>query len=290
MAPKQVKLKVKIYAELIYLSYEMWYNCHIRKGDVTMRNKEVINKYIVLCNQGKTRNQIAEILGVTLRSVANYRITTGVEPASAKRKANLNEDYFSVIDTEEKVYILGFIFADGYLETDERTLTFNIHEKDLDILLKIKEALDCGNEVKKSSTKNCVRLHLSSVKLVSDLKKIGISRAKSATIQFPVLKESLYKHFIRGYFDGDGHIGNRQCALVIGSDSFYKGFNDYIKRVFNKELYTNDMGSYHRVQFNRRDHNIIKWIYKGSTIYLDRKYKRYLEYWDSYTERIRSRG
>lgn len=261
-----------------------------REGDVTMKNEKNLKTYLTLCEQGKNRKEISDIMGVTLRSVTNYQKKTGVKPVYNPRLPNLNEDYFSTIDTEEKAYILGFIYADGYLESNERTLTFNISQKDMDILLKIKKALKCGNEVKKSSTKNCVRLHLSSIKLVSDLKKLGVSRRKSLVISFPKLDEKLYRHFIRGYFDGDGHIGKRQCALIVGSKSFYKGFSEYIKRVFNKELYKNDMGNYYRIQFNRADHEIIKWMYQDSNIYLDRKHKAYLEHWHGYTERIRSRG
>ena len=255
-----------------------------------MKYKKRIETYLKLCKEGKNRKEISEIMGVTLRTVTNYQKITGVKPVYNPRLPNLNEDYFSVIDTEEKAYILGFIYADGYLESNERSLTFNISQKDIDILLKIKKALECGNEIRESSTENCVRLYLSSVKLVSDLKKLGVSRRKSSVIQFPKMKESLYRHFIRGFFDGDGHIGKRQCALVIGSKNFYEGFSKFIKRTFNKELYKNDMGNYYRIQFNRADHEIIKWMYKDSNIYLDRKYKAYLDHWHGYTERIRGRG
>lgn len=246
--------------------------------------------YLELCKQGKSRKEISEIMSVSLRSVTNYQKNTGIKPIYAPRTAKLNEEYFSKVDSEEKAYILGFIFADGYIESNERTLTLNISRKDIDILQKIQKALNCGNEIKESSTKNCVRLYLSSTKLVKDLKRLGVSRKKSSSIPFPDLEEDLYRHFIRGFFDGDGHIGKRQCALIIGSDSFYKGFEDYIKRTFNISLYKNDMNNYYRVQFNRKDHEIIKWMYKDSVIYLDRKYKTYLEYWNGYTERIRSRG
>lgn len=34
---------------------------------------------------------------------------------------DLNEHFFDVIDTEEKAYWLGFIFADGYVAKDRPT-------------------------------------------------------------------------------------------------------------------------------------------------------------------------
>lgn len=247
-----------------------------------MRNEQTLNQYIELCNQGKNRKEIAEILNVSLRSVTNYQKTTGIFPASNKRKAKLDEDFFSNIDSEEKAYILGFLFADGYLESNERTVTLNISKKDIDIIYKIKDSMNCENEIRKSSTKNCVRLYMSSIKLVSDLKRLGFERRKSLTISFPDIGDELIRHFIRGFFDGDGHVGERQCALVIGSEKFFNEFNIIIKNKFGKELYYNDMGNYYRVQFNRRDHDVIKWMYENSSIYLDRKYKAYNEYWKRY--------
>lgn len=34
------------------------------------------------------------------------------------KKYELNENYFNVIDSHEKAYILGFIYADGYNRED----------------------------------------------------------------------------------------------------------------------------------------------------------------------------
>ena len=47
---------------------------------------------------------------------------------------------------------------------------------------------------------------MNSVYLVSKLKALGVVPNKSAIIQLPNIEYSLYKHFIRGYFDGDGYL------------------------------------------------------------------------------------
>lgn len=248
-----------------------------------MKYEQTLNQYIELCNQGKNRKEITEILHVSLRSVTNYQKATGVFPASNKRKARLDEEFFSTIDSEEKAYILGFLFADGYLESNERVVTLNVSKKDIDVIYKIKDSMHCENEIRQSSTKNCVRLYMASIKLVSDLKKLGFDRNKSLTISFPDISDGLIRHFIRGFFDGDGHVGKRQCVLVIGSEKFFNDFNHIIEKEFGKKLYHNNMGNYYRVQFNRCDHEIIKWLYDNCSIYLDRKYKAYKQYWESYS-------
>ena len=54
-------------------------------------------------------------------------------------------------------------------------------------------------------------------KIFKDLIKLGVTPRKSLTLKFPTfLNEDLMRHFIRGYFDGDGCIwdGKRQKRIV----------------------------------------------------------------------------
>ena len=44
---------------------------------------------------------------------------------------DLNEHFFDVIDTEEKAYWLGFIFADGYVAKDRPTFAMNLQYSDI---------------------------------------------------------------------------------------------------------------------------------------------------------------
>ena len=248
-----------------------------------MTKSERIKNYIKLCKLNYTSKEIMEELNVSRRTLTSYAKESGVKPKKIIRKANVDENYFEKIDTEDKAYILGFIFADGYIESHERALTFNISKKDIDILYTIKKFTKCGNEIRKSSTKNCIRLYISSKKIVNDLKKLGVTRNKSLSINFPKLDGNLYRHFLRGYFDGDGHIGKRQCVVVIGSKFFLDGFDDLVFKKFNKSVYRSNMGNYYRVQLNRCDVDIIKWIYQDSSVYLNRKYNEYLTHWSNYT-------
>lgn len=255
-----------------------------------MKNQDMLDKYIELCKNEKTINEITEILGVTRRTITNYKKTTNVSPKSDKRKPKLDVDFFKKIDAEEKAYILGFIFADGYIESNNRTLTININKKDIAFLERVKKEMKCENEIRKSSTKGCVRLHLSSIELVNDVSKFGIVKNKTFSLKLPELQSELHRHFLRGYFDGDGYIGKHQCVLVVGSESFLTELTDYIKNKFGQEVYTQKMGNYYRMVFGRKNHEIIKWMYEGNNISLERKNNSYLENWHGYTERVRSRG
>ena len=130
-----------------------------------------------------------------------------------------NHDYFKIIDTEEKAYILGFLYADGY-NSDKQIVIAQL-EQDVDILEKINKAINADNQIKKviqkSNKKTKCILCYSSVDMCKDLTNLGCFRNKSLTCTFPTfLNASLIRHFIRGYFDGDGcvWVGKRKVMTV----------------------------------------------------------------------------
>lgn len=250
-----------------------------------MSIQDRLSEFKILCEEGFSTKEILNKMNITRRTLNNYENKLGIKCKKDYRKANLNENFFDNIDNEFKAYILGFIYADGYIESNERTLTFNINLKDIDVLEKIRKCINSNGNYAKSSTPNCVRLHLSSVKIVKSLKEIGVTRNKTKTIKFPKIKEELYRHFLRGYFDGDGHIGKRQCALVIGSETMFNDFYNFIYEKFGIKLYYQKNNNYYRVQFNRKDKDIIDWLYSDSQIYLDRKYTAYIENWKYYNRK-----
>ena len=64
----------------------------------------------------------------------------GYEAKSAselKRKYPIQEDFFDVIDTEEKAYVLGLLYADGYNNTDRNSVSLSLKESDKEILEKV---------------------------------------------------------------------------------------------------------------------------------------------------------
>ena len=48
-----------------------------------------------------------------------------------RRKYQVNEFFFDEIDSEEKAYWLGFIYADGYVNTNGNKFGINLSLKDI---------------------------------------------------------------------------------------------------------------------------------------------------------------
>lgn len=246
-----------------------------------------IEKYKILCNKNYTRQEIAKELGICLKTVTDYGKETGIKP---KRKVSMDDTYFENIDNEEKAYILGFIYADGYISTDKKALCIELNSKDIDILIKIKNLLKCKTEIRSYPQKDSVRLNVCSKKIVNDLYKLGVTKNKTKIIKLPLLRDDLYRHFFRGYCDGDGHIGFKRVNIVTGSENFYNDILYFLKNKFNEEINSRKEKNYWLIDLYRRNLSIIEWMYSDSKIYLDRKYNSYVENWVSYAEKKRTNG
>lgn len=82
-------------------------------------------------------------------------------------------------------------------------------------------------------------LQVKSPKMVSDLEKWRCVPRKSLKIDsFPHIDASLYSHFIRGYFDGDGCLSyvkteNHYRIDFIGQEKFLKEIQIFLKILLN---------------------------------------------------------
>lgn len=126
------------------------------------------------------------------------------------KKKDYNESYFETIDSEDKAYFLGFICADGCLINDinkyRYKLNLKIHIKDIHILEEFIKKINGEMDVWINGKRNMCEISLSGKKIVSDLMDKGIFPKKTFKLTYPKINENLERHFLRGYFDGDGCI------------------------------------------------------------------------------------
>lgn len=129
-----------------------------------------------------------------------------------KNRYTINENYFSSIDNHNKAYILGLLYADGYVG-DEKTNNIILVQKNENLLLKIKEELNYTGEIKKGNkgsfenSKESFILNFSNLKIAKDLRNLGLFPNKSLKLnKLPNIKEEFKFSFLLGYFDGDGSI------------------------------------------------------------------------------------
>ena len=191
---------------------------------------EILEKYdkgqsITSLNKEYHTTKIRDLLIQNNRKVPESRKGQG----GAKRKYSLNESYFEKLDSKDKAYFLGFIYADGFItkrSSGQNILGITLAESEP--LDKFKKYIDCNKPIgvyKKTNSYSDKsvehKLALISDKLVSDIEKLGVIEQKTLVLTFPELPKELISHFIRGYFDGDG-------SVFVHRDSHSKETRDYL--------------------------------------------------------------
>lgn len=210
--------------------------------------------------------------------------------------------YFDIIDTEEKAYWLGFLTADGWISKNEQTgsgaVGIELQYGDIDHLKKFNKSIS-GNyqitdrwrtcSISKYPNKKhhmcCIRIF--SIIMYDSLVDKGFTNNKTYDFHIPYLKQDLIRHYIRGYFDGDGCLCFTNKSFHINFTTASKMLNDDIDKILAlenfhilKSNYVDEFNtSVYRIDICRQHDKLkfLDWIYSDCNIYLDRKYKKYLK-------------
>ena len=297
-------LKISV-DEVLSCLKEDYYAIENRRLDTVIRSKQATDYY--LSSDKISATQAAKQFKLTPTKFCLYLKELGIERPNKQNETKFNENIFDSINTEEKAYWLGFIWADGSigsspLRDDVKSrydFELSLSEKDtshLEMFNKFMEhknnnvkvgKVTCTSNGNKIETKRC-RWGIVNKHMWNTLNDYGCTPNKSLTLCFPnqsIFKSpDLIRHFIRGYFDGDGSVGiygelqKVQCSCL--------GTKDMIDNIL---LHSNlEVGKYHHdsrhaentLSFQMASHKALQflhYIYKDATIYLDRKYEKYLQ-------------
>lgn len=154
------------------------------------------------------------------------------------RKYFVNGSYFKNINTPDKAYILGFIYADGSIRKYDLRITVN--KKDVDILEYIKKKLNSEHPIKTIREKY-VNISFSNKELYFDLQKQNIIENKTYDSKIIPYNGKFFSHFIRGFFDGDGCITNNKKLISDSNVTFAGNYNflNELNKFFTKSLKIN---------------------------------------------------
>ena len=255
--------------------YSVWTKDHI---------KELINDF----NSGIPVYKLVEKYGFHKNALAKIINENGGNTTPV----SFDNTVFNKINSEEKAYWLGFLYADGAVSSKDNGLELSLQLLDAEHLNKFKMFLKSSSSVRLDFKIGRCRINVSNKQFKEDLIKCGCTPRKSLTLKFPsknILPERLYTAFIRGYFDGDGYLSHTYsdtkkqrftiCASFVGTKEFCKN----LEEILSKE---NIHFSWHHDK--RHDDNVwsikcnktcsvklLNYIYKDAKIYLERKYSKY---------------
>lgn len=237
---------------------------------------------------GELLGTLAREYGLSLNGVRDALVNRGLFYISNdQRKYKVQDDIFSKIDTQEKAYWLGYLYSDGYNREEENYFSLTQAEDSKDIIYKFKEFLSTDAPIKfyerskiNPNWQDTYTLKVTSKQASQDLAKLGCVQAKSLILKYPTeqqVPKELQRHFIRGYFDGDGSLQLNRWDIVGTLDFLSKTQEVLMPIGLNKT-------KIHKSTKGRKSpiwalvyggrlvlEKIYNFLYQDATIFLDRK-------------------
>ena len=246
----------------------------------------------------KTYKQITEEINAfnAIKKSEKQVRTKAATMGLSKTVHKYDRRYFKNIDTREKAYWLGFIYADGYImrskKPDGRSsseLGIEVNSIDKEHLCSFEKCIGGSNNITTRISKdryiegNLVKggvemslIRLFSADMVCDLIAHNIVPNKTYKPEFPKIDEEYFYDFLRGYFDGDGCVYYSHNKLGLNLTCSNVNFLQYLANELEKdgvETSIHKEKDYkYRLNFKGDKYKILSMLYNNSNLYLKRKY------------------
>jgi len=183
--------------------------------------------------------------------------------------------------TNESAYVIGFWAADGYVNVRKaRGIRFSISQTgDKEILKSIKELVGRGTLYWIQQT-GAYRYEFASPKLYQMLNVLfgHDIQCKSKILQWPAISDEYVRSFVRGYCDGDGHVGidkrgTPQVRISSGSKAFIDSLLLEVVRLtgIKGTIHTTRLGTSLALYNSIKAICFAKWLYSDCELALARK-------------------
>jgi hypothetical protein len=256
-------------------------------------NNELSEKVLSFYEKEKDLNILSAEFNIKKKNIAEFLKSKHVfikGQYGGARKYQVNKYFFDNIDSEEKAYFLGLLYADGSNRLVRGEVNLTLQEKDYYLLEKLNNLINPARPIyklpKKVSTGGEIyRMSINSKYVSNKLNELGVFENKSFKLIFPKwLNEELFSHFIRGYFDGDGSVSvNKNITKlqiqIIGTESFLNDIMEILVKncnVNHTKLGLNHKNNTNNIRIlgysgNNNAKKIYKYLYKDANIYMLRK-------------------
>ena len=268
---------------------------------------------INLVEEGKTVSEIAKQLGKNMSSVSSVVKRFNLTPKKVYTNTVYNE-FFDIIDTQEKAYLLGFFIADGCInKPSNRSIGrfgINQSEDDKEIVQAFKQYLNIpsdiqivNNQTGAKHRKPQYRIRWTSTYMQKTLEEkynITSNKTLDSNFAFPIelIPKSLQRHFVRGFIDGDGYMGdngqesNFVVSIVGTSINFVSMIGDLVANATDMTYKINEIKGktciYYTLRWSCNHINKLNkitklknYLYNNASIFLKRKKEKidhYIEY------------
>lgn len=254
--------------------------------------------YIVSMYNSMSGSKLAKDFNISTSKIHQIWMQNGLS-GKVNRTYYFNENYFEIIDTEDKAYFLGLLASDGCIynrnkNKQQNTINITLQKCDKHILDSFMEYINSDKPISSCviNGREYASIEQSSDKMCRDLMNYGMGFNKTYKCIWPYKLEKdmdMMRHFIRGYFDGDGCIShnlhkNSLHSVNISIAGYYKNlklFKYFLNNNGIKSILAEDKREYKgedkfgALVFTNKKEKVkfLHYIYDDSNIYLDRKFK-----------------
>lgn len=255
---------------------------------ITEELKQEIIKYYL--SQPMTMKQVEDKYELSHPTITKILKDVPKYTKAKLNNPNMKEHFFQEINEEAKAYFLGLLISDGNVFKDntgrQASISITLDLKDEYMLEKFKEVLQANTSVGHDG-RGCGQIAVRSNIMAEDLAKYGVVPRKSYNTYLPLISKEMMPHLIRGIFDGDGSIMAKPNPSNDGHNRFlhsisFCGTHQLMEDISNYIL--ENLGIKTAV-YDYKDRNLSElkiqnidniakfgyWIYKNSTIFLNRK-------------------
>lgn len=269
-------------------------NVEIRAGGSTNTEEDVL-QWKTMYENGMLLMDIASQYNVTATTVRKRLQAIGV--MIDRYTYHFDEHFFDNVDSQDKAYLLGMLWADGCNYKSKNCVNLSLQEQDVSLLEQINTLtqnerplykINIGKIDTNYHDQYCITW--GSKYFCDVLDELGMVPRKTLVLEYPLcISEELHRHFCRGYLDGDGCISlknNGQFAAIsmIGTRMFLNKVKEIILdqlgvevSVYRDERARDPICVLH---CGRKDDvkKILDWIYDGANVFLQRKYDKYQQF------------
>ncbi len=217
-----------------------------------------------------------------------------------RSKGGVDVDFFKKWSSR-MAYILGYFCADGCMFINSGGSKFiSFVSTDRELLEKLRRILKSRHKIapKRQSRPNCKPtfwLQIGSKEIYDDMLKLGLLPRKELRLKLPKVPPKHFRHFLRGYFDGDGCVSygyyerkNRKSRIFLltvrfasASKSFLNSIKQQLAQLidFKRGCISKGDSCYYLAYSKGDSKRLFEYMYDkiDSDFYLERKYNKFLK-------------
>lgn len=276
--------------------YDISHRQRTREDPLFNHEEEILARYA----NGEGVHLIAKDYDCQDASIIRFLERKGVERRPLRYYAySVNEEFFDVVDTESKAYILGLFMADG--NNDQKRGITRLSITDEGLCRAVAEEFSFEGKIDRMEPRKeghlpQFRFNIGSRKLSDALARCGCVARKTYIAKVPsaeIVSDALQRHMVRGWLDGDGTITHTKSlhysSRIVGTEAVCKGMSELVNRTLGFPGWVAPVyvGATHTtwgftISNKEQLRAYLDWLYKDATLFLRRKFDKYLAFCRQY--------